>query len=454
MALKTVKPTGRTAWPRILLEGTEQSGKSWSVAELSASSKVGRTAVLVLGEDDSMWHEYGLIPGSRFQIATHDGTWASIIEAAKEARGEAQAAVAAGEPPYVFCVDTMTAVWEGLKNWASNRARNSIAGRQLLEADPDAKVEVAPNYWNDANDRHGQLLGILRTIPGIVILIARGGEVTLFENGQPAKGSKVTWGVQAQKTLPFSVTAHVRLSNEARPLLISSKGVNNPIRPGIDPPRRLPDDWTLESVIFGTLGLNPAKAAVGGFTEMRPDLTPMQIRDEAVDLWTSVARVRELYEIARNARFAMSLANEHGEDEQLSAMLARIGASRAKFRKGLKEDDPWLDAIVAMATPEDAAKIRSEIETSFASLPAGDARLIGIREAWAQRAREIAEGAGAEAENAWVAEFMDRLAESADTDALTDEVNRALAAGVIGARVCSELLQVVADKARAAKAAA
>ena len=401
MALRTVKPTGRAAWPRILLEGTELSGKSWSVAELSASRKVGRTVVLPLGEDTSMWHEYGRIPGARFEIARHDGTWSSLIGIAKDARDEAAAAVAAGEPPFVFCIDTMTAMWEGLKNWTGHRAQNSAAGRKALEADPDAKVDVAPNYWNDANERHGELMTVLLTFPGIVIMVARGGEVTLFEDGKPARnGSKTTWSVQVQKGVPFAATAHLRLSSDARPLLVGKKGVVNPIRPGIDPPRRLPDDWSLESVIFGILGLDASSAGVGGYTEMRQDMTPEQIRDEAVNLWTTVARVRDLYEIARQARYGMTVVNEHGAEEQLSAMLVRIGSVRQKARQALPADDPWLEAINGMGLFEDAEKLRREISETFAALPESDLRLMGIREAYGAKVAEIAAAPAAKPERA------------------------------------------------------
>lgn len=389
MALKTVKPTGRTAWPRILLEGTEQSGKSWSIAELSASPKVGQTVVLVLGEDTSMWHEYGQIPGSRFEIAAHDGTWASLIGVAKDAREAAQAAVDAGEPPFVFAVDTMTAVRDGLYAWMDRRAANNAANRKALEADPDAKIERAPNYWNDMNGRHDELMGVLLTIPGIVIMVGRGNEVTLFENGQPARSKEKTWSVQVQKSVPYAATAHLRLSNEAKPLLISKKGVHDPIRAGIDPPRRLPDDWSLESVIFGTLGLDARSAQVGGYTEMRQDLTPEEIRAEAVDPWTCSARILELWEAAKQARYAMTVLNEQGKEELIGVMLGRIGAARRKARKDLGDNDGWLDAVAAMSTEEDTEKIRAEIENAFPGRPASDPRLTGIREAWAEKAREI-----------------------------------------------------------------
>jgi hypothetical protein len=390
VALRTVKPTGRTAWPRILLEGTQHSGKSWSVAELSASPKVGRTVVLVLGEDASMWNEYGGIAGARFELAVHDGTWASLIDIAKDARAEAQAAVDAGELPFVLCIDQMTAVWDGLKNWTSHRAANSAAGRKVLETDPDAKIDIPTNYWNDTNDRHGELMTVLLTFPGIVIMVARGGEVMLFEDGKPAKGKKTTWSVQVQKGVPSAATAHLRLSNDARPLLVSKKGVHDPIRPGIDPPRRLLDDWSLESVIFGTLGLNASSAAVGGYTEMQQDMTPEQVRDEAVDPWTTSARIKELYEIARQARYAMPVPNEHGQDELMATMLVRIGKARMAARQALKPDDAYLDAIGNVPLYEDGEKLKADIDRTFADRPDSDLWLMGIREALGEKLREIA----------------------------------------------------------------
>jgi hypothetical protein len=211
----------------------------------------------------------------------------------------------------------------------------------------------------------------------------------LFENGQPAKGNKSTWSVQSQKGVPSAANAHLRLSNETKPLLVSRKGVHDPIRPGIDPPRRLADNWSLESVIFGTLGFNASAAAVGGYTEMRQDMTPEQIREEAVNPWTTSGRIKELYKIAGAARYGMPVPNENGVDELMPTMLVRIGKARLTARQALKPDDPWLEAINGMGLFEDAAKLRKEIDATFAALPESDPRLMGIREAYGDKLREL-----------------------------------------------------------------
>lgn len=467
MALKTRKPTGRAGWPRILLEGTDKSGKSWAAAVLTASPKVGRSAVLILGEDESRWDEYGKIPGTRFEIALHDGTWKSIMTAAEEAREEAAQALAGGEAPFVFIIDTMTAVWEGLKDWATFRARNSKKNRKILEEDPDAEIDVTSNYWNDARARHRQLMRVLLTFPGIVVLVARGSEVALFQNGQPVAG-RTTWSVEGEKNLPFDVSVHVRLSREARPLLVSASGVHCQIRPGIDPPRRLPDDWSLESVIFGMLKLDSSTARAGAFVTMRPDaLTPEQIRDEAADPWTAVARIRELYTLAVQSRYGdMTMAGENGQEEPLLTMLGRIGAARSKARQALDDGDPWLVAIEGIADADDAERVRAEMTGSFAGVPAADPRFTGLREAFAGRVRQISAPAAARpgdypavrpsSEAEWVPAFLARLAETSDDGGLgerREEVNRALAGKVIPARTASELHTAVNERAAAVRGA-
>jgi hypothetical protein len=327
MTLKLRNPTGRTGFPVVLVEGTDKAGKSWSLAKLSASPKVGRTAVLILGESESRWDEYGKISGARFKIAEHDGSWPSIMGVVEDAKEEAAADLAAGKPPFVLGIDSTTAEWDGLKDWASLRARGSKKNRALLEADPNAEIDVTSNFWNDARARHRAFMRPLLTFPGIVVLCARGGEVTLFENGKPVANRK-TWTVESEKNLPFDVSVHIRLSRDARPLLISASSVTNGIRPGIDPPRRLGDDWSLEGVIFDTLGLD-STAQAGKFPEFRQQRTPEEIRDEALTTTTTPDRLRELYrEAAASKQLGISVENETGDTEELKHLLIRLAGER------------------------------------------------------------------------------------------------------------------------------
>ena len=378
MALKTRKPTGRTGWPRILVEGGDKSGKSWKLAELSASPKVGRTVVLVLGEDESKWDEFGQIEGVRFELAEHDGSWSSMKAVLEDAKKEAAAALAAGEPPFVLGIDTVTAMWDGLKDWASLRARSSKKAKALLAQDPDAEIDVAPNYHNDKRARWRQdVIRNVLTFPGIVVMIARGREVTLFHNGQPVAG-KTTWSVEAENNLVYDASVHVRLARGARPLLISLASVKDGIMPD-DPPEQMPKDWTLERLIFDRIKLNASNAAVPEFTEFRQELTPEQIRDEVMRPETTAERIAELWPVVRRQFPAIEV-----DGELLLETLKREGAKRraaagpqqparvaavppaaaAQPQQAgavvLDPDDPWAPKLDEITSDDDGATVIAE----------------------------------------------------------------------------------------------
>lgn len=250
-AIKTRPPTGRVPWPLILLEGGEKSGKSWSAAVLSASERVGQTYWIDLGEGAS--DEYGAIPGVRYLVVEHDGTWAQIMDQVRALRCEAERASQAGEPPVVLVVDSMTAEWELLKDWAGNRAKSSRANREKLAKDPNAEVSIPMNLWNDATARHRRLMTILMTFPGIVIVTARGKEVAALDaGGTPIAGTK-DYKVEGHKSLPYDASAWVRLARDSEARLVGARSVHVGIRPGRDAAKPLPEDWTLEWLIFDGL---------------------------------------------------------------------------------------------------------------------------------------------------------------------------------------------------------
>lgn len=327
MTLNTRQPTGIVPWPLILIEGGEKCGKSFSCALLSASSKVGRTLWLDWGEGAA--DEYGAIPGARYEVIEHDGTWQSMIGQVAAAKEEAQRAKDAGELPVVLVVDSITCEWESLKDWASDRAKTTSANRAKLQKDPNAEVQVTMNLWNDAASRHRKLMTILMTFPGIVIMTARGGEVAAVEGGRPVEGKK-SYRVEGHKSLAYDASCWVRLARDSKPIVVGARSVHAGVRPGIDPVQALGSDWSLEWLIFDVLKCNPATAQVRDLAEPETGvLTPEQIRDEALTTTTGAERIRELYTEAKKARYDdISLVNESGDDEPLLALLIRVGAER------------------------------------------------------------------------------------------------------------------------------
>jgi len=338
MALQTRRPTGAIPWPVILLEGAEKAGKTVSLVTLSASPKVGRTAILFLGEPIS--DEYGAWPGARYEIIEHDGTWPSIIGQVEEARAEARRAFDAGEPPFVLGIDSATAEWELLKDWGSAKARSAPSNQRRLAADPAAEIKVHPNIWNDVGARHARLMTLLLTFPGIVVLTARGKEVAhIGPDGNPVEGKK-DYRVEGHKNLCYDVSCWIRMFRDKPAIVVGARSVHAGIRPGRDEPRQLAPDWSLEGLIFDTLRCDPKRAAQQEMVALRTDITPAELRDEALDRNTTPERIRELWKEAKAAFPGALVMNETADDEGILALLERVGKERQAECEGLRTSAP------------------------------------------------------------------------------------------------------------------
>lgn len=335
MTIKTRKPTGAVPWPLILLEGSEKSGKSWSCAELSGSDRVGQTYWLDLNEGAA--DEYGAVPGARYLVIDHDGTWPDIIGSVAAVREEARRAADAGEPPVVLVIDSMTAEWDLLKDWAANRARESDTNKQRLQRDPGAEIKVTMNLWNDATSRHRRLMTMLMTFPGIVVMTARGKEVAALDaGGRPIEGSK-EYKVEGHKTLAFDASAWVRLSRDHPPFVVGARSVHAGIRPGVDKPKRVPD-LTLEWLIFEVLKCDPTASHARNLTQMQagaeaPDLD--NLSQAATDLLAMVedaATVEDLTKYWKATGAALKAAQISQAEADLIAR--RIKALNADLSAG------------------------------------------------------------------------------------------------------------------------
>jgi hypothetical protein len=262
--LKTRQPTGRVPWPCILLEGEEKAGKSWSLAQFSSSDKIG--ALYWIDLNEGAGDEYGAVPGARYQLVEHDGSYAAVLAAVQAVKAEARRASDAGEPPVALGIDTGSAIWDGLKDWASDRAAKSARNRELLKRDPNAEITISQNLWNDAGSRWRKLQTELLTFPGIVVVTARGKEVTEVDaNGRPVEGQK-TWSVQTHREFPYAATVWMRLRRGRRPLIVGARSVHVGIKPNTDPAKEVADPAAtgrlLEWLVFDALQCDPGTAHV------------------------------------------------------------------------------------------------------------------------------------------------------------------------------------------------
>ena len=278
MTLKTRQPTGVAPYPLVLLEGEEKAGKSYASALLSASDKVGQTYWIDLGEGAA--DEYGAIPGTRYVVVEHDGTYAQVLQAVLDVKAEAQRAKAAGEPPVVLVIDSMSTLWEGLKDWITERAvaRAKKKGRSTNAEE----VRITTDLWNDAGSRYRRLVTQLLTFPGIVVVTARGKQVVEMKDGQPVEGSRVH-KVEGHKTLPFDASVWVRMSRTEPPLVIGARSVHVGLVPGKDDPLPINVDTPnlLEWLIFEAMKVDAPKATTRDLRNLTGgDLTPEEAAAE------------------------------------------------------------------------------------------------------------------------------------------------------------------------------
>ena len=183
---RTRPPTGLPSWPILLMAGVPKAGKTFASAEATASDLIGNTYWISVGENDP--DEYGLIPGARFEIVEHTGTWRDILAAIEWVNAQPQV----GDQPNLLVIDSVSRIWELLSAMAQQEANarrdRKMQGRQSQGAD---EAQIHSDLWNKAADRHGDLFELLRAHHGPVILTALMDEITVFENDKPTKEKKI-----------------------------------------------------------------------------------------------------------------------------------------------------------------------------------------------------------------------------------------------------------------------
>ncbi|MFE9099918.1 hypothetical protein [Actinomadura geliboluensis] len=327
MTLRTRTPTGVAAWPLVLVEGADGADPRRYCAELSTSPRIGQMYWLDLGHGAA--DEYGALPGAYYEIVEHDGTWHSILAAVTEIRDIARQEHAAGGQPVALVIDSMTTLWEWIKDWAADRARRADAARAKLARDPHADIPMGNTAWSWANQRHRDLLRLLLTFPGIVAVTARARWVTTVDQaGQPVDGPR-EYRVDAHKHLTDEVTCWVRAARDEPAVIVAAHSARLRVTTGTPEPHVLPADWSLDWLVFDALGVDPAAAHPRALTGPQPEPEAADIAAEAVRTATGFERLEDLMVLARDLGYGRVLVqNERRREEPLGELLARLCADR------------------------------------------------------------------------------------------------------------------------------
>lgn len=154
-----------------------------------------------------------------------------------------------------------------LTNWTYERGRRTRKNRALLQEDPDAAFDIGRNLWNDATERWNRIIYLLRTLPGIAIVLARGKQVSATDdNGQPIQ-NKSEWKVSAQKDLGFDSSCWVRMKRNTDPQVIKVRSLRMRVERNKPLPLR---DFSIEDLVFNKLGCS---------VESQPRIMPALVGD-------------------------------------------------------------------------------------------------------------------------------------------------------------------------------
>ncbi|MFI6686589.1 AAA family ATPase [Streptomyces sp. NPDC050485] len=261
---KSRKPTGRPNPPIVLITGQEKTGKSWEAARGSGSDLIGNTYWIEIGGTEGTADYYGRVPGARYEIVEHDGSYQDILDAI---RWSIQQPRVDGKLN-MLVIDSVTSLWDMLSDeialFARRRAVRKAQENRRRAPSTDDPVVVDADLWNRAKDRWGEVLWLLRRHPGPVLLIARQEVVTAFENDKPTRNT--TRKVKAEKNLPAAVDAIVELHAVGEAWLTGVRTLHMSIQPGES--QRFPD-FSVDTLLR-RLGIQDAVES-RSVSELRPD---------------------------------------------------------------------------------------------------------------------------------------------------------------------------------------
>lgn len=246
--LKTRKPTGKPPWPMILLAGAEKCGKSYAAAAFSASDLIDRTFFVELGEGYA--DHYGAIPGARYEIVEHDGTYLSLGR-------QLRAATLQPRPngkPHAIVLDTATELWDLL----SEEAQGTANRRKKKDADGEAQITM--DLWNVAKKRWRRIVDLLRQYDGPVIITARLEQVAVMGPDGKTPTAAKEWKVRAEKNLPFECDVVVKMPEQGRAILTGVRSLLLRTGSGLEV-----TDFSVEKLLT-SMGIVPGQTQARSYT--------------------------------------------------------------------------------------------------------------------------------------------------------------------------------------------
>ena len=365
------QPTGLAPRPTIMLTGQAKTGKSFLSAMLSADPRVGNSYWLDIGEGTA--DQYGALPGVRYSVAEHDGSYRQLLATVRALVSLPGTDPETGKPNLII-VDSSANLWALLSEHAHKSARDSAAGQRVLRDDPDAEVTVPIGTWNIARGRWAAVIRPLVTWGGIVILTARGKEVTTVgADGRPVLAGRQAakeYASEAHKSLPFEAKVIVRTIRPGVATLVGAQSAYD-LRAEIG---REVADFTLGDLIFDVLGCGQGPAGTHtistGPAESEADALLMPLEDAKTAVMSAAGGDPDrAYAAWAAAQLSVDpLVSRAGVAQAVAALEVKVPAPSAEPQEVPAEQTPPPVAHAAVGSTEELEPAKAEAPAPADSL--------------------------------------------------------------------------------------
>lgn len=376
----TRRPTGKVPYPMLCIAGVEKAGKSYSAALFSKSDLIDRTFYIEIGEGAA--DQYGAIPGVRYEIVEHDGSYdgigAAIWAATQQPRENGK--------PHAIVVDSATELWDMVCEEQQLKANQRAAAKAVDQGKPEPAedAQISIDLWNVAKKKWRKIVDMLRVYDGPTVLLTRMELVTVMANGKPT--TEREWKIRAEKNLAYECDGIVKMYAPQVAKLSGLRSTRLQVPPGAEMP--LPsftiDDLLRRMGLDGTVAMAPRS-----YTAPRPQDAeelqdrPMQ-RSEPLteDEWTTTPeQVAESMAVTRNRAPEPITA---GQQKKMHALLSENGlGARAAGLKFLTEIAGRDITSSKQLTKHEAKKVVEALEGLPAAAPpevtAYDALMLSVK---------------------------------------------------------------------------
>lgn len=229
-SIVTRRPSGKVPWPMLCVAGVEKAGKSYGAALFSASDLIDRTFYIEIGEGAA--DQYGDLPGARYEIVEHDGSYDGIGRAIWAATMQPRP----NGKPHAIVIDSLTELWDMLGDEQQLKANQRAAARaaEAKKPGPTEEAQITMDLWNLAKKKWRKVIDMLRVYDGPTILLTRLELATVMKNGKPT--TEREWKIRGEKNLAFECDGIVKMYAPQTAKLSGLRSTRLQVPPGSELP--------------------------------------------------------------------------------------------------------------------------------------------------------------------------------------------------------------------------